>query len=219
MKKRRKRKAKPPAPPKQRVPIPVKPTEDVNFPEGSWFWLFARHNKGYRPINIAALRDSFGAVSWRKWGKWRELAGIPHRARLISEKSALILHLLVSSDGKASPEDCAAYVMQTAKASPATILKILEGMGWGGRTRAEDMMAAINGVEPEVDVIHRQRLYEWFGRAGFSYLAKKSYTYPQVRAVASEALKGVGRGEKRKSRRGDRRTRRRPDGAGMRDAA
>lgn len=209
MKQKRQRKPRPPKPPKERLPIPPKPTESADFPEGSWFWLFARHNMGYRPVSIAALRDSFTHISWRKWKNLRELAGVPYRARLISEKSALILNLLASSDGQATPEQCANYVMRMAKSSPATILKILEGMAWGGRTQADDMLAAINGINPAIDAIYRQRIYEWFERAGSSYSAKQSYSYEEVRSVAAVAELGIGRGEKRKTRRD--RQRKRPD--------
>ena len=151
---------------------------------------------GDRPVSIAAIRETFPEVGWRRWKDWRNRAGCPARAQRISRLSALKLWLIAGSKGKASDEAVISEISRLTQGRATELRQWLDSMRWEAETSAT-VMDSLNAIAPDLDVIHRQRLYEWWERAGMRFSASQKYSHAQIARAASVARKGKGRGRPR----------------------
>lgn len=156
------------------------------------------HNRGLRPVPIAPLRDAFAEIGWRRWGTWRFLAECPHRAQKISRLSAIKIWLLAVSHGQLDGKNLTTAIKQLIHQDGDRLEQWLQAIEWQSAARPEQMMAAINAFNPAIDVIHRQRLYDWFDRAGMRYSVSQPYSHRQVAEVAAIAGQTVGLGRRRR---------------------
>lgn len=154
---------------------------------------------GDRPVSIRAIRAAYPEVGWRRWQDWRSRAGCPRGAQQISRLSALKLWLIAGSNGAASDEQIVAGIAAMVSRHPAKLEAWLESIRWEATTTGT-VMDSVNSLAPDVDVIHRQRLYEWWGRAGMRFSTKATYNHAQVARAVHVARQGLGRGAPRRAR-------------------
>ena len=151
---------------------------------------------GDRPVSIAAIKAAFPEVGWRRWQDWRERADCAIGAQRISKLSALKLWMLAGSNGAASDDQIVAEVGRLAQSKPSMLKDWLESMRWEVQGKA-GTMNSINAMAPDVDVIHRQRLYEWWRKAGMRYSTANIYSHAQIARAVSVARVGAGKGRPR----------------------
>lgn len=154
------------------------------------------HNNGVRPVPIKALRDTFADCHWRRWQSWRSLAECPPRAQKISQLSAIKLWLLATTHGSIAPQLSTATIALVQQ-QPERLEQWLKAIAWEGCSSHAVVMSAINGLNPEIDVIHHQRLYHWFERAGLQYSTRRTYSQRSICRVVAIASQGVGLGRPR----------------------
>ena len=157
--------------------------------------LKVEHRRGLRPVSAAPIRETFPDIHWRTWQRWRSIADCPPRAQKISRLSAIKLWVLAMSGGTAEAR-LTQSVMFLLKSHSDKLSEWLRVTSWQV-SGVESMMRSINSVDAEIDVIHRQRLYEWSEKAGLSFSVKRDYSHSQVARVANAARRGVGRGRPR----------------------
>jgi len=169
--------------------------------------LYDEHNAGVRCIPIASFREIFRWVDNSTWNSWRLRSGVPKRVRLMSRFSALGLWTLASRDGQINRNEIRNAVTSLIEARPCETVAWLKSFEWSTKARSiaysgaeaiRSVMDAINNLAPQVDVIHRRRLYEWFKKAGLRFSVKRSYQRWEILRVVSIALRGVGRGRRRR---------------------
>jgi membrane-bound lytic murein transglycosylase B len=123
----------------------------------------------------------------------------------MSRLSALKLWILAGNQGRISSKELKAAVALSIERNAEGAREWLKGFEWSvGRRHGipasaavDAVMSAINNLAPQVQVIHRQRLYEWFRKAGMRFSSKATYGRAQIMRVVTVALRGVGRGRRR----------------------
>jgi hypothetical protein len=162
--------------------------------------LLKEHDAEMRCIPIAALRAAFWDVDLRLWQSWRERCGVPRCARLGSRLSALKLWILASCNGQKDDNEIRIEVAYRLNKSPDSIERWLNAfdapVGGGDRTgqSVSAVANAITELAPDVVVTHRNRLYEWFDRAGLRFSTRETYTHQQLLRVVTEARRSQRKG-------------------------
>lgn len=154
------------------------------------------HVRGLRPISAAPIRDTFADIHWRTWQRWRSIADCPPRAQKISRLSALKLWILGMSGGSAE-DRLSEAVIYLLKNHSGKIDEWLQVTTWS-ICGAEPMMRSVNSMDRRIDVIHRQRLYEWSAKAGLRFSTKRDYSHAQIARIVNVGRRGIGRGRSRK---------------------
>lgn len=167
--------------------------------------LLQEHKQGVRRIPAASFRELYPEVHNSRWQQWRELCGVPKGVHYMSRLSALKLWILAGSQGQISSAELQAAVALSIKGNAEGVREWLKGFEWSVGRRygipasaaVDVVMNAINNLAPQVQVIHRQRLYEWFKKAGMRFSSRATYGRAQIMRVVTIALRGVGRGRRR----------------------
>jgi hypothetical protein len=169
--------------------------------------LLSEHRAGSRCVPVASFRELFCWVDDRTWQAWRAMSGVPKRARLMSRLSALRLWITASREGRVNKNEIRDAITKLTEEKPCETAAWLKSFEWSTKARSiaysgaeaiRSVMDAINNLAPQVDVIHRRRLYEWFKKAGLRFSVKRSYQRWEILRVVSIALRGVGRGRCRR---------------------
>lgn len=171
----------------------------------SFSLLLKEHNAGDRRIPVASFRELFPDVHNDRWQSWRRRCGIRKGAHKMSRFSALKLWILAGYQGGMSEAELRSAIADAIKKDPGKVELWLKGFEWNVGYRlgvsasaaVRTIMGVINNLAPQVEVIHRQRLYEWFKKAGMNFSSRASYGRAQIMRVVSIALRGVGRGRRR----------------------
>jgi hypothetical protein len=170
--------------------------------------LLKEHDADIRVIPVASFREIFHWVPEPTWQSWRTRAGVPARVRLMSRLSALQLWAIARVDGAINRNQVGLAVAKMVEEDPLRVADWLRSYEWSTKARTiaysasealRSVMGAINMLAPQVDVIHRQRLYEWFKRAGLKYSTRRSYQRYEILRVVAVAVRGVGRGGPRRN--------------------
>lgn len=159
--------------------------------------LKVEHNNNIRPVSVAVIRQSFADIHWRTWKHWRDLAECPHGAQKVSRLSALKLWVLAISNGVMEAGELSKAVNALLKEKGEVVAKWLQASIWSIKGW-EAVMKSINNLHPCLDCIHRQRLYDWFKKAGMRFSVKNTYSHAQLCRVVGVALLGVNLGRPRR---------------------
>jgi hypothetical protein len=161
------------------------------------------HNDDIRRIPIASLRESYSDVSARQWQKWRNSCEIPKRARLISAFSAIRLWIIAGSKGSLKGNELREAMKAAIRSNPEKMANWIAQLEWAvgrvsGNSAIQSVINALNAVVPHLDVIHRQRLYDWFRKAGMKFSTRAVYSRAQILRVVAVAIRGIGLGRPRR---------------------
>lgn len=157
--------------------------------------LKVEHNRGLRPISVAPIRETFPDIHWRTWQRWRSIADCPPRAQKISRLSAIKLWALGMSGGTVE-EKLSQAVIYALKTHGERLEEWLRVTSWQV-SGVELVMRSINSIDDRIDVIYRQRLYEWSEKAGLTFSTRRDYSHAQVARIAGAARRGIGKGRPR----------------------